>query len=434
MTRRVAVIGSGVAGLSAADALREQAQVTLFEADARLGGHAHTVNVSLPGRDGVVTHGVDTGFLVYNERTYPGLIAWLQALGVSTSESDMSFSVQAPSALAGADLEWNGATLDTVFADRRNLLRPKFWGMLRDILRFNREATNLATRLQTAPDDAALMQPLRAFLDQHGFGPTFVHGYLLPMLGCIWSCPTDQMLAFPTATMVRFCHNHGLIQVNNRPQWRTVTGGSQAYVQRVAAGLHDVRLATPVASLREVEQGVAVHTAAGSEVFDAVVLACHADQALRLWTDAPAEVAQDLGAIRFQDNEAVLHTDTSVMPKRRKAWAAWNYERAAHEAQDSARVCLHYWINRLQPLPFTTDVLVSLNPVRSIREDAVLGRYHYAHPVFDAPAIRAQQRLNARAQDGAGARVALAGAWLGYGFHEDGFQAGRRAAAQVVRA
>ncbi len=426
--RRIAVVGSGVAGLSAAYHLRDQACVTLFESEARLGGHAHTVDVVMDGPDGPVRHGVDTGFLVYNEKTYPGLIAWFEALGVQTAASDMSFSVQVPRAWGARSLEWNGADLDTVFADRRNLVRPAFWGMLRDILRFNREATRLAV----AGADAELMQPLQAFLAQQGFGQAFVHWYLLPMLGCIWSCPTDQMLAFPTATMVRFCHNHGLIQVNDRPQWHTVQGGSRQYVDKVGALLNDVHLSTPVRRVQTDDQGVTLITDQGSERFDAVVLAGHADQSLALWADAPAAVRDALSAIRFQDNEAVLHTDTSVMPQRRKAWAAWNYERAADASQESARVCLHYWLNRLQPLPFAQDVIVSLNPVRAIAPSQILGRYAYAHPVFDAAAIRAQALL----KDGCagGGRVALAGAWLGYGFHEDGFQSGRRAAQQVLSA
>lgn len=420
------MVGSGVAGLSAAFHLRERARVTLYESDVRLGGHAHTVDVVLDGRDGPVQHGVDTGFLVFNEKTYPGLIDWFAQLGVQTCASDMSFSVQVPGALGARTLEWNGADLDSVFADRANLLRPRFWGMLRDIMRFNREATRLAL----ASDDAALMLPLQDFLHQQRYGDAFVNWYLLPMLGCIWSCPTDQMLAFPTATMVRFCHNHGLIQVNDRPQWHTVVGGSRQYVDKVAALLADVRISKPVRQVQADDEGVSVRTDAGSERFDAVILAGHADQSLALWGDAPQAVRDALAAIRFQDNEAVLHTDAAVMPTRRKAWGAWNYERAADSAQESARVCLHYWLNRLQPLPFAQDVIVSLNPVQPIAEDQVLGRYAYAHPVFDAAAIRAQSALNTMAQPGA--RIALAGAWLGYGFHEDGFQSGRRAAQQVL--
>jgi len=223
--KRVAVVGSGISGLSVAHGLKHQAHVTVFEADSRLGGHAHTVDVTLEGQ----THGVDTGFLVYNERTYPGLIALFKELGVVTAPSDMSFSVQAPQ----QGLEWNGSTLNTVFAQRRNLLRPSFLLMLRDILRFNRLTTALA---ENGGADA-LDETIEAFLDRHGFGRAFRDGYFLPMIGCIWSCPTDQMLQFPVATMIRFCHNHGLIQVNNRPPWRTVVGGSRQYVNKVSAAI-----------------------------------------------------------------------------------------------------------------------------------------------------------------------------------------------------
>ena len=227
MRKRIAVIGSGISGLSAAYHLRKQADVTLFEAGSYFGGHTHTVDVTLPSPQGMVTHGVDTGFLVFNERTYPGLIGLFAELQVQTSASDMSFSVQTPSASGQRTMEWSGSNLNTVFAQRSNLLSPKFLGMLRDVLRFNTLANALADRGQ----DHALMQPLGEFLETHKFGSAFRHWYLLPMLGCIWSCPTDQMLQFPVATMVRFCHNHGLIQVVNRPQWFTVTGGAKHYVE-----------------------------------------------------------------------------------------------------------------------------------------------------------------------------------------------------------
>jgi predicted NAD/FAD-binding protein len=231
---KVAVVGSGISGASAAAALAGHAQVTLFEADHRLGGHSHTVDVTLPAADGTpVTHGVDTGFLVFNPRTYPRLVALFNQLDVPVADADMSFSVQAPGWSGGEPLEWSGHDLSTVFAQRSNLLRPRFWGMLSDIVRFNRLCTGLAT---TGQSDR-LMQPLGEFLDEHRFGSVFRDGYLLPMLGCIWSCPTDQMLLFPVATMVRFCHNHGLLQVNDRPQWRTVAGGSREYVKRLLAPL-----------------------------------------------------------------------------------------------------------------------------------------------------------------------------------------------------
>ena len=421
MRQRVAVIGSGIAGLSAAHHLNPHAQVSLFEADGYFGGHTHTVDVSLPDLSGqTVTHGVDTGFLVYNQRTYPGLIALFEQLNIRTAPSDMSFSVQAHWDDNGQVLEWNGANLNSVFAQRSNLFRPRFWGLLRDILRFNQLATELA---HTGQADA-MAQPLQDFLDQHGFGSSFRNGYLLPMLGCIWSCPTTQMLQFPVATMVRFCDNHGLLQVNNRPPWFTVDGGAKHYVKAITDTLSDKRLNTPVLGIARDAQGVRVRTAQGAEHFDQVVLATHPDQALGL-LEQPSDTEQALlGAISFQSNRAVLHTDTSVMPQRRLAWAAWNYQRTQAQSE-TAHVCLHYWLNRLQPLPFKQDVIVSLNPATPIDPARILGSYEYAHPVFDLPAIAAQAELpRLQGQQ----HTWYAGAWMRYGFHEDGFQAGLAAA------
>lgn len=424
---KVAVIGSGISGLAAAHRLRDQVHVTLFEAGSYFGGHTHTVDVSLPDSSGKeVVHGVDTGFLVFNERTYPGLIALLDELGVPSATSDMSFSVQVPGAgiLGASALEWSGSTLSTLFAQRSNLFRPQFWSMLSELLRFNRLCTALAENKQ----DGVLEQPLGDFLDQHCFNAAFRDWYFLPMLGCIWSCPTDQMLRFPVATMVRFCHNHGLVQVTDRPQWHTVPGGAQRYVQAMVKGL-DARLSTPVKRIERNAGGVLIHTGDGVEHFDAVVLAVHSDQALRLLAQPSLLEQRVLGAIRYQPNRAVLHTDISVMPKRRAAWAAWNYERAAESEKESARVCLHYWINRLQPLPFAQDVIVSLNPVRTIDPDRVLGEFNYEHPVFDLAAMSAQTQLP---QLQGGRRTWFAGAWAGYGFHEDGLQSGYRAADSLL--
>jgi predicted NAD/FAD-binding protein len=427
MRKRIAVIGSGISGLSAAYHLREQAEVTLFEAGSYFGGHTHTVNVTLPSPRGMVTHGVDTGFLVFNERTYPGLIGLFAELQVQTSASDMSFSVQTPSATGQRAMEWSGSNLNTVFAQRSNLFNPTFLGMLRDVLRFNALANALADR----GEDHALMQPLGEFLETHKFGSAFRHWYLLPMLGCIWSCPTDQMLQFPVATMVRFCHNHGLIQVVNRPQWFTVTGGAKHYVEKLLQYIPHKHLQTPVERIERNDLSALVYTASGSEVFDAVVLACHADQALSLLAQSTPQEQALLGAIRYHPNRAVLHTDTSVMPKKKLAWAAWNYERAPDLGLESSRVCLHYWINRLQPLPFSDDVIVSLNPVSSIDPSKVLGEYDYAHPVFDLGAIQAQSQLpSLQGQQ----NTWYAGAWMGYGFHEDGFKAGRDAALEILAA
>lgn len=424
---RVAVIGSGIAGLSAAWQLSAPggaAHVTLFEAAGHVGGHANTVDLTLDG----VTHGVDTGFLVYNERTYPALIRLFSELKVDVAASDMSFSVQAPRTERLPALEWSGHSLDTVFAQRGNLLRPRFWRMLADILRFNRLATALAER----GADASLTQPIKDFLDAHGFGEAFRDDYLLPMIGCIWSCPTDQMLRFPMATLIRFCHNHGLIQVTDRPQWFTVRGGSRQYVRKMLTRLGDVRLKTPVHRVTRLDTGVFLQTEHGGEYFDAVVFACHSDQALRLLGPGASVVERSvLGAVRYQPNVAVLHTDTRVLPTRSKAWAAWNYERAADAHREQTQVCLHYLLNRLQPLPWQQPVIVSLNPVRPIADAHVHQRITYDHPVFDGPAIAAQRRVpELQGQQ----RTWFCGAWCGYGFHEDGLKSGLAVAESLARA
>ncbi len=429
----VAVVGAGIAGLAAAWSLARSPgiSVTLLEREPRFGGHAHTVDVTLPDAAGrPVTHGVDTGFLVYNQRTYPRLIELFETLGVETAASEMSFSVQAPDGLDGRSrrLEWNGSTLNTVFAQRRNLGSPRFLSMLRDILRFNAVATGLAER----GSDASLNEPLADFLLRHRFGRAFVSGYLLPMIGCIWSCPTEQMLRFPIGTLIRFCHNHGLLQIDGRPPWRTVRGGSRNYVQAMLREVPEARAGAAVRGLERQADGVTLLTDRGRERFDAVVLACHAPQALAL---LGAEASEDERAVlapqRTRPNLAVLHTDASLMPRERRAWAAWNYERGSGAAAaEPEAVCLHYWINRLQPLPFDVPVLVSLNPLRPPREDLVLGRYAYAHPVFDVAAVAAQRRLP---QIQGTSRTWYCGAWCGYGFHEDGLKAGLAAAEGVQR-
>ena len=421
--KRVAVVGSGIAGLAASHGLAHHGRVTLFEAGDWFGGHANTVDVELEGK----SHGVDTGFLVYNERTYPALIGLFAKLGVATAPSDMSFSVRVP----GADLEWSGSSLDTVFAQRRNLVRPAFWGMLGEVVRFNRIATALA-RGQSTGGAAALDESIADFLDEHRFGTAFRDWYFLPMIGCIWSCPTDQMLRFPISTMIRFCHNHGLLQIADRPQWHTVRGGARTYVAKMLETIADARLRTPVRSVSRLPQGgVELATDAGSERYDAVVLACHSDQALALLADAGDDERRVLGAIRYQPNRAVLHTDRSVLPARPRAWAAWNYERATGKGRDETAVCLHYLINRLQPLPFTAPVIVSLNPVNEPAAATVHGEFSYAHPVFDAAAVAAQARLPALQGRGG---VWFCGAWTRYGFHEDGLLSGRAACDGVVAA
>ncbi len=431
MSLKVAIVGSGISGLAAAHALSGRAEVSLFEAGSYFGGHTHTVDVTLPAPQGPVTHGVDTGFLVLNERTYPNLLQLFAELGVVTAKSDMSFSVQAFDQIHERALEWSGCNLNTVFAQRSNLVSGRFWGMLRDLLRFNA----LTTRIAQSGTEAELTQPLGEFLRQHRFGSAFCDWYFLPMMACIWSCPTAQMLQFPVATMVRFCHNHGLLQITNRPQWWTVQGGAKQYVEKITAKIQDKRLNSLVRCIESVSAtptqpaGVRISTQAGQARFDKVIIATHANQALAmLATPNPLEQSV-LGAMRTQPNRAVLHTDVSVLPKRQAAWAAWNYERAPATVKENARVCLHYLINRLQPLPWQQPVLVSLNPARDIDPAKILGNFDYAHPVFDQAAVAAQGQMPLL--QGQQNRY-YCGAWMGYGFHEDGLKAGLAAAKKLL--
>ncbi|PUE18391.1 NAD(P)/FAD-dependent oxidoreductase [Limnohabitans sp. WS1] len=414
---KLAIVGSGISGLAVAHTLKDHADITVFEAGDYFGGHTHTVDITLPTPQGPVTHGVDTGFLVFNERTYPNLINLFAELQVETAPSDMSFSVKVPGALNGKTLEWSGTDLNSVFAQRGNLVNPRFWRMLADVMRFNA----LCTRIAKEQREKELQQPLSDFLRTHQFSEPFRDWYFLPMLGCIWSCPTDQMLQFPVATMIRFCHNHGLIQVTNRPQWFSVVGGARNYVEKILAGVHDKRLNTPVRLIERDAQGVRIITDGHAERFDQVVIATHTDQALGMLREPNTYERSLLGAIRYQDNRAVLHTDASVLPANPKTWAAWNYERAASSERESSRVCLHYLLNRLQRIPFAQPVVVSLNPLHDIDPATIVGEYDYAHPVFDLAAIEAQKRLPLlQGQQ----HTWYAGAWTCYGFHEDGLKSG----------
>jgi predicted NAD/FAD-binding protein len=398
---KLAIVGSGVSGLVAAHLLRHEHEVTVFEADTRIGGHANTLDVEIDGE----RHGVDTGFIVYNERTYPGFTRLLAQLGVETRPSDMSFG----SSCERTGLEWASPSLSTVFAQRRNLLRPAFLRMLRDVVRFGREAPAL---LEAGDEKVSLGD----YLCGAGYGRELVEHYVVPMGASIWSAPPEEFLRFPAAGFVRFFANHGLLDRRDRIAWRVVAGGSRRYVEALVAPFRErIRTGCPVHRVVRRRDGVELfHAGGGAQRFDRVVLAVHSDQALRMLGDASELERRVLGAIRYQENEAVLHTDRSVMPRCRRAWASWNH-RTPREPR--GRVFVTYHMNRLQGLRSRHDFLVTLNGSEHVDPARVIERISYHHPVFDARAMEAQKLHGAI--DGAGG-VHFCGAWWGYGFHEDG--------------
>jgi len=403
---RIAIVGSGISGLAAAWSLSPVHDVVVYEREARPGGHSATVDIDY---DGVQT-AVDTGFIVYNELTYPNLTALLATLGVATEASDMSLSVS----LDGGRREWCGHGLGGVFAQRTNVASPAFLWMLREILRFNR----------TAPVDRAAGRlaglSLGAYLEMRGFRGRFATDYLQPMGAAIWSTPPADMLAFPAESLIAFFENHRLMHIE-RPVWRTVSGGSRVYVQKMMQRLIGrVRLATPVAQIERTATGVIVTDETGhADRFDAVVLASHSDQSLGMLADATAAERAVLGAVRYRPNDVYLHRDARLMPKRKAAWASWNV--AGRTGEAGRDVSVTYWMNRLQNLDPKRPLFVSLNPIEQPLPETVFDRYSYAHPQFDSAALAAQRSLSAiQGQRG----TWFCGAWCGYGFHEDGLKAG----------
>ena len=412
---KIAIVGSGIAGLGAAWALNQRHEITVFEAEGYLGGHANTVEVVDRGRQVPV----DTGFIVYNELTYPKLTRLFRELEVPTEKSEMSFSAS----LGQGAFEYKG-DLPGLLAQPSNLGRPRYWRMLRDILRFYREAPELLTQ------EAEEGPSLGAYLEAGHYSDDFVNDHLLPMGAAIWSTSLSDMRSFPARTFVQFCQNHGLLLLTNRPQWMTVKGGSREYVRRLSRSFrHRVRLNQAVVACRRTPLGVFVTTEAGGEErFDQLVLACHSDQALRiLGPDATREEAETLGALGYEDNLAVLHRDPELMPRRRGAWASWNYLGGEVEAR-GRKVSVTYWMNRLQNLKTGEPLLLSLNPIRRPDPDKVLASYSYAHPQFDQAALEAQAALY-RIQGTQ--RTWFCGAYCGYGFHEDGLEAGFKVAAEL---
>jgi len=397
---RVAVVGTGIAGNVAAYKLRQDHEVTVFESGAYIGGHTNTVDVQEAGRQ----FAVDTGFIVFNDRTYPNFIRLLDEIGQESQPSEMSFSVQAEA----AGVEYSGSSLNTLFAQRRNLLRPSFYRMVRDILRFNRT-------MLPAVDLHDESERLGSYLVENGYSAEFIDHYLIPMAAAIWSAEPVSVLDMPVAFLVRFFANHGLLQVKNRPVWRVVKGGSREYVNKLVAGHRDrIRLNTAVNSIRRVDDRVEIHSdSGGKEWFDYVFVACHSDQALALLEDASQEEREVLGAIRYQHNEAILHTDMSLMPKRRSVWAAWNY----HVPEDATRhVAVTYNMNILQGLNADKQYLVTLNNDRSINAGDIIRTVQYEHPIYSRESVVAQQRQAEINQD----RTFYCGAYWRNGFHEDG--------------
>ncbi|AGY91382.1 hypothetical protein SPICUR_01815 [Spiribacter curvatus] len=414
-SRKIAVVGGGVAGIGAAWLLSQRYEVTLFEAADRLGGHSNTVACDLP--EGSIP--VDTGFIVYNEPNYPQLKALFEHIDVPTQASNMSFAFAA----TDIDLEYAGSGLGTLFAQRRNLFRPRFLGMVRDILRFNKAANErLASGAQG--DDISLGE----LLDQLGMGEAFRRYYLLPMSAAIWSCPQDVMLAFPARSFLQFFYNHGLIQLKDRPQWRTVSGGSREYIQRMRPSIAHIHTAMPVRSVCRTETGVRLSGRDGElGEFDEVVMAAHGDQTLAMLEAPHADEAGLLSAFGYNTNDAWLHTDTRLMPRRRAVWSSWNH--LTTEGVDGTHpVSVTYWMNRLQSLATGTDVFVSLNPLQTPESETVIRRMRYDHPVFDQAAIDAQTDLpTIQGND----RIWYCGSYHGYGFHEDALASAVRVAERL---
>jgi len=410
---RIAVIGSGIAGMGAAWALDRVHDVVVYEAQDRLGGHAQTVDVS----DETGPVAVDTGFIVYNQANYPNLVRLFDALRVPTEWSDMSFSVS----VGGGEFEFQSRA-GGILAQPSNALRPGTWRMLRDFRRFCRDAPRVL--------ESGSRESLGEYLDRGGYGDEFRLDLLLPMTAAIWSSGLDDMLEFPVTTLVRFLSSHALLQVGSRPRWRTVSGGSREYVRRLTAGFRDrVRLSTPVVGVRRASDGVTVlDTRGGSDRFDQVVFATHADTTLSvLGAEALPEERALLGAFRFQGNEAVLHRDPSLMPRRQAVWSSWNYLAEGRGEPDRTKpVSLTYWMDRLQNLQTREPVFVTLNPIREPR--GVSTTFRYAHPQFDRRAVDAQRSL---AELQGRRRTWFAGAWCGYGFHEDGLRAGLEVASAL---
>jgi predicted NAD/FAD-binding protein len=402
---RIAIIGSGISGLTCGYLLQKHYQINLFEANDYIGGHTATVPVEVAGK----TYAIDTGFIVYNDWTYPNFIKLLEQLGVQTQETQMSFSVKDQA----RDLEYNGHSLNSLFAQRRNLLRPSFWGMLRDIVRFNKQCKSLA-EADAIPDIS-----LNQFITELNLGNLFKHNYLLPMCAAIWSSSTEQVSQFSLPFFIQFFNNHGLLNIQERPQWRTLIGGSNQYVEPMTQGFADsIHLNSPIKAVHKIEEGYRLQLSDGTEqIFDQVIFACHSNQALSCLPSATPAQTEILSAIPYADNEVILHTDTSLLPNRKLAWASWNYLLQGTSGENQAPATLTYNMNILQRIQAPVTFCVTLNHTQAIDPDKILRRFVYAHPQFSQTSRAAQQRRQEICgQDG----LHFCGAYWYNGFHEDG--------------
>lgn len=413
--QRIAVIGTGISGMVAAHVLNDKHDITVFEAGDRIGGHTHTVPVDGPSG----TTWVDTGFIVFNDWTYPNFVRLLERLGVRSQPSEMSFSVSC----ARSGLEYNGGSLRKLLVRKRNALSPGFWMMLRDIFRFNRQASALL-------EDGRGELPLGEYLEQEGYSRAFIDWHIVPLGAAVWSTSAERMLEFPARFFVRFFRNHGFLSIDDRPTWRVIAGGSRRYAEALTASYRDrIRLGSPVERIERQADHVKVSVAGGpTERFDHVVIASHSDQALGMLADPSEQEREILGAIRYQPNRTVLHTDTSIMPRRRAAWASWNYHIPRVPGDG---VSVTYWMNSLQSLDAPEEYLVSLNPTEPIDANKVIRELEYDHPLFTLEAAAAQQRHH---EISGVRRTHYCGAYWRYGFHEDGVVSALRATDPFGRA
>lgn len=406
MSKKIAIIGTGISGLTCGHLLHKKHDLTIFEANNYIGGHTATKDVEVNGK----VYAIDTGFIVFNDWTYPNFIQLMDKIGVQSQATEMSFSVKNLS----ENLEYNGNTLNSLFAQRRNLLRPKFWRIIRDILKFNKICK------QQASDNTELgQQTLQEFLRLHNFSDDFAYNYILPMCAAIWSTSLENIKAFPFTFFLRFFNNHGLLNITDRPQWRSIVGGSREYIQPLIAGYEDrIRLSCPVKSVIDNGNKKLVVLQDNSEAeFDEVIFACHSDQALAILASPSARQKEILGNIRYAKNEVILHTDDRVLPARKLAWASWNYLIKGYEGESQAPAVLTYNMNILQNIQAETTFCVTLNNSEDIAPDRVLGTYQYAHPQYTNQTVEAQSR---RTEISGTQGMHFCGAYWYNGFHEDG--------------